>query len=189
VNDARSALVQSGHDTPTQIEPPRVRAGLVDLFVERICDAGAQVHPCGPNDVEDTLAQVLGARHTAVPRRFQWPVPKEISRRRLDKAGGTPLEAVATTATLGVATTGTLVLTRGRRLLELGPELHACVLMTDRVVIGVPETVAALNPHASQTWVTGPAADHEIGPDLVDVALSSSALHLVLVESDAASAV
>jgi L-lactate dehydrogenase complex protein LldG len=162
----------------------RVRP-VVDLFVERARDDDAQVHFCGPDEVEDTLARALGGRHTAVPRRFPWPVPKEVSHRRLDKAGGTPLEAVATTATLGVSTTGTLVLTRGRRLLELGPELHVCVLKTDRVVIGVPETVAALNPHARRTWITGPAADHEIGLDLVDVALSSRPLHVVLVESDA----
>ena len=95
---------------------------------------------------------------------------------------GSPIQAVATAATLGIATTGTLVLTRGRRVLELRPELHLCVLSTDRVVIGVPETVAALNPHARQTWITGPAADHEVEHERVDPVLSGSALHVVLVD-------
>ena len=58
----------------------RVRP-VIDLFVERICEAGAQVHPCGPDDVDQTLAQVLGERRTAVTRRFPWSVPNPVSRR------------------------------------------------------------------------------------------------------------
>ena len=161
-----------------------VKAGLVELFVERARDDDAQVHVCAPDRVEEKLGQVLGVRPTVVGRRFPWPVPKPVSRRRLDRGSGTPVAAVATTATLGVATTGALVLTPGdgRRALALGPQLHVCVLMSDQVVTGVPEAIATLDPRAGQVWVTGPAADHEIELDRVGAQLGAPALHVVLVD-------
>ena len=59
---------------------------------------------------------------------------------------------------------------------------HVCVLTTEQVVTGVPETIAALNPHASQTWVAGPGADDEIELGRVDAVLSGRALRVVLVD-------
>ena len=161
---------------------------MVDLFVERARDDEAEVHLCGRDNVEETLAALLAGRRTAIPRHFPWWVPKPVSRRCLDKVNSTPVEAVATTAALGVATTGTLVLTHGRRVLELNPELHVCVLMTEQVVTGMPEAIAALDPRVSQTWVAGPRADHEIELERVDAVLSGRALHVVLVDSGDASA-
>jgi len=163
--------------------PPSVRLELLDLFVERALEDDAHVHVCGPDQVEETLAQVLAGRPTVVSRHFPWWVATPVSRHALRSATGTPVEAVATTAALGVATTGTLVLTHGREALELQPEVHACVLRAEQVVTGMPEAIAALNPHESQTWVAGPGADNEIELDRVDMAMSARALHIVLVGS------
>jgi L-lactate dehydrogenase complex protein LldG len=161
----------------------RVKPALVELFVERALEGEAHVHVCGPDRVEDTLARVLGVRRAVVGRRFPWSLPKPVPHRRRDVRGG-PVEAVATTATLGVATTGALVLTRGdgRRALTLDAELHVCVLGTDQLVTGVPEAIAALDPRAKQTWVTGPAADREIELDRVGAQLGAPELHVVLVD-------
>jgi L-lactate dehydrogenase complex protein LldG len=163
----------------------RVKPGLVDLFVERAREDAAHVHVCGPDLVEETLAAVLAGRPTVVGRRFPWSLPKPVSHRRLDRGRGTPIEAAATTATLGVATTGAVVLTPGdgRRALTLSPELHVCVLRSDQLVTGVPEAIATLNPHSKQSWVTGPAADHEIELDRVGAVLTTRSLHVVLVDS------
>lgn len=162
-----------------------VKPGLVELFVERARDDDAHVHVCGPDRVEETLAQVLESRPTVVGRRFPWSLPTPVSHRRLDRVKGTPVQAAATTATLGVATTGAVVLTPGdgRRALTLSPELHVCVLRSDQLVTGVPEAIATLNPHSKQSWVTGPAADHEIELDRVGAVLTTRALHVVLVDS------
>ena len=55
------------------------------------------------------------------------------------------VQAVITTAMLGVATTGTVVLDhfvgQGRRALSLVPDLHVCVLRTSQVVDDVPAAV------------------------------------------------
>lgn len=163
----------------------RVKPGLVELFVERARDDEAHVHVCAPDHVEETLAEVLAGRPTVVGRRFPWSLPAPVSHRRLDRVKGTPVEAAATTATLGVATTGAVVLTPGdgRRALTLSPEVHVCVLMADQLVTGVPEAIATLNPHSRQTWVTGPAADHEIELDRVGAVLTTRSLHVVLVDS------
>jgi L-lactate dehydrogenase complex protein LldG len=146
-----------------------VRPGVVDLFVERVEECEATVHRIGPDEVESTLSEVVGRRRTVVPRGFPWEVPTPVQDTWLDNEELHAIAAVATTVTLGIATTGTLVLThgdgQGRRLLTMVPELHVAVVLEDQVVLGVPDAVAALDPHAPQTWVSGPSVPEHLEPE------------------------
>jgi len=80
------------------------------------------------------------------------------------------VDAVVTSAVVGIAVTGTIVLDhtegQGRRALTLVPDLHVCVLTADQIVGDVPEAVARLGPSVSAgrplTWVSGPSATVDI---------------------------
>ena len=197
MNDSRSAILDRVRDALTNTERapvpvPReyrqkpVRDGLLDLFVERVEDYRATVHRCGPGDVEATLATVLRNRRTVVPEGFTWAVPNPVPGRGLTAADLDKVPAVVTTASLAVATTGTLVLTHGEgqgpRAFSLVPDVHVCVLLSDLVVLGVPDAVAALDPHRPQTWISGPSATSDIELDRVEGVHGPRELHVVVVE-------
>jgi L-lactate dehydrogenase complex protein LldG len=209
MNDARTAILErvrgalSGADrAPVPVprdyrtDPARhpvrrpVRRELLDLFVERVEDYRARVHHCGPGEVEETLATVLRHRRTVVPDGFAWSVPQPVPGAGLTAAELDRIPAVVTTATLAVATTGTLVLThgdgQGPRAFSLVPDVHVCVLPADRVVLGVPEAVAALDPHHPQTWISGPSATSDIELDRVEGVHGPRELHVVVLGSPAA---
>ncbi|MXG88334.1 LutC/YkgG family protein [Nocardioides flavescens] len=200
MNDARTAILErvrgALHGTERAAAPvPRdyrtnparrpVRPDLLDLFVERVEDYRARVHRCTPAEVADTLATVLRRRRTVVPDGFAWPVPQPVPGAGLTAAELDRIPAVVTTATLGVATTGTLVLTHGEgqgpRAFSLVPDVHVCVLPADRVVLGVPEAVAALDPHRPQTWISGPSATSDIELDRVEGVHGPRELHVLVV--------
>ena len=98
-------------------------------------------------------------------------------------------DAVVTAATVGIAETGTVVLTHGpgegRRALSLVPDLHVCVLRTHQVVADVPDAVRLLDADAyrdrPQTWISGPSATSDIELDRVEGVHGPRTLHVVLV--------
>jgi len=200
MNDARTAILERVRGALAGTEraaapvprdyrtnPARrpVRQDLLDLFVERVEDYRARVHRCSPEEVADTLATVLRHRRAVVPEGFAWPVPHPVPGAGLTAAELDRIPAVVTTATLGVATTGTLVLTHGEgqgpRAFSLVPDVHVCVLPADRVVLGVPEAVAALDPHRPQTWISGPSATSDIELDRVEGVHGPRELHVLVV--------
>lgn len=169
--DVRRALQRADRSEVTVTrayrDTGRTDATTVDLFAERVADYRAVVVRCGPDEVEARIAEALpaGAR-AVVPDGFGWSVPGALADDDLSAADLDGLDAVVTSATVGIATTGTIVLDhgagQGRRAATLVPDLHVCVVRADQVVAGVPEAVAALDPARPQTWISGPSATSDI---------------------------
>jgi L-lactate dehydrogenase complex protein LldG len=88
-----------------------------------------------------------------------WRDDDELSPAELDRIG-----AVVTTAAVGIANTGTIVLDhgagQGRRAVSLVPDVHVCIVDAAQIVTDVPEAVARLIADGAagrpQTWISGP---------------------------------
>ena len=165
---------------------PAAPSMLLDLFVERVEDYRAVVVRCSVDDVEQRIADALpdGAR-VVVPDGFPWTVPGAVRDDGLSSADLDGLDAVVTTATVGIATTGTIVLAHGpgegRRAVSLVPDLHVCVVRAEQVVSGVPEGVARLDPARPTTWISGPSATSDIELDRVEGVHGPRTLHVIVV--------
>jgi L-lactate dehydrogenase complex protein LldG len=164
--------------------PPRT--GLVELFVERVEDYRATVSRCAEGDVEIAIAAALPPdARVLLPPGLPWRVPGSVdetfSATELDD-----FDAVVTAATVGIAETGTIVLTHGagegRRAISLVPDLHVCVVRAAQVVAGVPDATAALDPLRAQTWISGPSATSDIELDRVEGVHGPRTLHVIVVE-------
>jgi L-lactate dehydrogenase complex protein LldG len=166
-------------DTPTG-------SALHDLFVERVGDYRAVVERCAEGEVEERIAAALGGRHTVIPPDLPWAVPNSSADDGQTAAALDGFAAVVTGATVGIATTGTIILDhgpgQGRRALSLVPDLHVCVVAADQVVAGVPEAVALLDPRRPQTWISGPSATSDIELNRVEGVHGPRTLHVILVE-------
>jgi L-lactate dehydrogenase complex protein LldG len=165
------------------------REGFVDLFVERVEDYRATVTRCAPADLGATVAAALpaGARVVLAPG-LPVDLPDEVDGTADTGLSAAELDgfaAVVTAATVGIAETGTIVLTHGegegRRALSLVPDLHVCVVRVDQVVPDVPDAVALLDPVRPQTWISGPSATSDIELDRVEGVHGPRTLHVVLV--------
>lgn len=162
------------------------RAGDVDLFAERVADYRAVVVRCGPDEVEATIAAALPPDGSVVvPDGLPYAVPRGVRDDDLSAVELDRVAAVVTTATVGIATTGTIVLSHGpgegRRALTLVPDLHVCVVRADQVVDDVPAAVRRLDPTRPTTWVSGPSATSDIELDRVEGVHGPRHLHVVLV--------
>ena len=158
----------------------------LDLFAERVADYRAVVVRCAADQVEQRIAQALpdGAR-VVVPDGLPWPVPGAVPDDGLSALDLDRIDAVVTAATVGIASTGTIVLShgpgQGRRALTLVPDLHVCVVRADQVVADVPDAVALLDPARPTTWVSGPSATSDIELNRVEGVHGPRTLHVVLV--------
>lgn len=199
----RHALADVDRADRTQEETPlpaRVRvehglhAELVDLFAERVEDYRATVVRCTPGEVPGAIALALsGAASVLVPDGFppEWlgaGQPDDIHRVEdtgLTSAALDRVAAVVSTAAVGIAATGTIVLDhgpgQGRRALTLVPDLHVCVVRAAQVVADVPSAVSVLDPGRPQTWVSGPSATSDIELDRVEGVHGPRTLHVILV--------
>jgi L-lactate dehydrogenase complex protein LldG len=154
-------------------------ADVVELFAERVLDYRAALIRCTAAELPGAVRAALGpARKVLVPEGF--PV---------DVGGGegelVEFDAVVTTAALGIAATGTIVLDhgpgQGRRALSLVPDVHVCVLRESQIVPGVPQAVAALDPARPQTWISGPSATSDIELTRVEGVHGPRTLHVIVV--------
>lgn len=166
------------------------------LFVERVQNYRATVIRTGPDGVTAAIAKGLaGARRVVVPPGFNrsW-VPEHLDvvqdepALRADELD--TVDAVLTSAAIGIAVTGTIVLDhtqgQGRRALTLVPDLHVCVVTADQIVGDVPEAITALSSavHSRRplTWISGPSATVDIELQRVEGVHGPRTLHIVLVE-------
>jgi L-lactate dehydrogenase complex protein LldG len=176
--DRSAVTVPRGYrDTP---------AADVDLFVERVADYRAVVVRCAEDEVERRIAEALsGAGRVVVPEGFPWRVDAAVRDDGLAATDLDAVDAVVTAATVGIATTGTIVLShgpgQGRRALTLVPDVHVCVVRADQVVADVPDAFAVLDPQRPTTWISGPSATSDIELNRVEGVHGPRTLHVVVV--------
>ncbi|MFE7200172.1 lactate utilization protein C [Pseudonocardia alni] len=174
-------------------------AQVVDLFDERVADYRAVVERADPGTAAARVAGALAGRpplagsgplRILVPPGFPAglvpddvevvPDGPDVAVSELDRCDG-----VLSTAAIGIAETGTIILDhgpgQGRRAATLVPDLHVCVIRADQVVAGVPEAVAALDPARPHTWISGPSATSDIELDRVEGVHGPRTLHVVIV--------
>ncbi|MGJ7906707.1 LutC/YkgG family protein [Actinopolyspora sp. H202] len=200
LGSVRSALA-GGKDSPVAEIPreyhrQRPVESLTELFRERVAEYRAEVRPTDSAEAPEAVSDVLeaaGARRVVVPEGF----PPEWSKRvteRCDTLGDSPrlstaalenADAVLTTCTVGIATTGTLVLDhgpgQGRRALTLLPDTHVCLVAASRIVDDVPAALAALDPTKPMTFISGPSATSDIELERVEGVHGPRNLHVVMV--------
>jgi L-lactate dehydrogenase complex protein LldG len=166
-------------------------------FVERVEDYKATVIRTNAEGVAAAVTLCLsGARTVVVPAGFRkaWLPTKgpnvvrdepALSNSELDT-----IDAVLTSAVVGIAVTGTIVLDhtegQGRRALTLVPDLHVCVITADQIVGDVPESVGRLAETVSNgrplTWISGGSATSDIELQRVEGVHGPRTLCVVLVE-------
>lgn len=188
----RSAL--AGVDRSGEV-PPAPRVGPVDdlvgRFAERVEDYRAVVTRAAAADVASAVAAALPAdASVVVPAGLSVTVAGAVvddgslSSHDLDR-----VDAVVTEATVGIAETGTLVLShgpgQGRRAISLVPDLHVCLVRADQVVADVPDAMFLLAPAVAEgrplTWISGPSATSDIELDRVEGVHGPRTLHVVIV--------
>ncbi len=173
---------------PSGAAPPPVldRSTMLDLFAERVADYRATVTRCAAADLADAVASALGGTASVVvPPGLELDVAGAGVDEGLTHAELDAIGAVVTTAAIGIAETGTVVLDhgpgQGRRVVTLLPDLHVCVVREDQVVPDVPDAFARLDPHRPQTWISGPSATSDIELSRVEGVHGPRHLHVILV--------
>jgi L-lactate dehydrogenase complex protein LldG len=170
---------------------------LLGHFVERVEDYKATVIRTDPDGVAKAVAKCLvGVGKVVIPPGFNasWvpaglDIVQDQPRLRPDELDA--VGAVLTSAVVGIAVTGTIVLDhsegQGRRALTLVPDLHVCVVTADQVAADVPEAVAGLTASVSKgrplTWISGGSATVDIELQRVEGVHGPRTLYVVLVES------
>jgi L-lactate dehydrogenase complex protein LldG len=164
--------------------------------VERVENYRARVIRTDPEGVVAAVAKSLaGARRTVVPSGFNpaW-IPNDPGIVRDEPVLGAgdldTVDAVLTSAVVGIAVTGTIVLDhtegQGRRALTLVPDLHVCVVTADQIVGDVPEAISRLRSSVNKgrplTWISGPSATVDIELKRVEGVHGPRTLRVVLVE-------
>jgi L-lactate dehydrogenase complex protein LldG len=168
----------------------------VGLFVERVEEYQATVIRTDPEGVAAAVAKSLAGAHTVVvpaglnPSWLPDGIDMVSDEPALSSAALDQVEAVLTSAVVGIAVTGTIVLDhtegQGRRALTLVPDLHVCVVTADQIVGDVPEAVQRLTPCVKRgrplTWISGPSATVDIELIRVHGVHGPRTLRVVLVE-------
>ncbi|HET7397913.1 MAG TPA: LUD domain-containing protein [Intrasporangium sp.] len=206
----RSALQVPGTHHPRTDGPPRTPGlpvptdpdAVLDLFVERVADYRSVVERARPGQEAAAVAAALsghGIRRVVVPRGLPDDWVEAIAGAGItvthehdvtEHALLEDVDAVVTEATVGIATTGTIVLDhsagQGARRLTLVPDAHLLVVRADQVVADVPEAVARLREAVLAgrplTWISGPSATSDIELDRVEGVHGPRTLHVVLVD-------
>jgi len=192
-------------DVPAQETPEDVVVGrdylrshagadIVTQFAERVADYQARVVRVTADGAPGAIAALLGergVRELVVPVGFPGellppgPWKSLVDEPPLGLAAVEAADAVITTAALGIAVTGTLVLDagpgQGRRMLSLLPDYHLCVVRQEQIVGDVPGALALLDPARPLTFVSGPSATSDIELDRVEGVHGPRTLHVLII--------
>ena len=166
----------------------------VSLFAERVADYRAMVTRAGSAEAaRQAVAEALAERgvgRLVVPEGFPrellpegaWEVLSDTPPLSVEALDGA--DAVLTTAALGIAVTGTVVLDagpgQGRRVLTLLPAFHLCVVREDQVADDVPDALALLDPARPLTFISGPSATSDIELDRIEGVHGPRTLHVIV---------
>lgn len=172
---------------------------VVSRFAERVADYRAVVDRVARDEVSAAVAAALadvdggvladGAVRALIDADLPWVADEAGGDVALAPAALDTVGAVVTTATVGIANTGTIVLDhgfgQGRRAVTLVPDVHVCIVDADAVVTDVPEAVhrlVELDAHTRpQTWISGPSATSDIELDRVEGVHGPRTLHVVII--------
>lgn len=170
----RAALEIAPMVPPTEpiITALAAEVDVVAMMVDRLEDYRATVlHAEGdiPSVVASAL-MLLGIRRAVVdpqlprdlhPNDVELIDDNALTARELDE-----IPAAITTAAVGIAETGTIILThgpgQGRRAISLVPDVHVCILHREQIVGTVPEAMRVIGTPAISTWISGPSATSDI---------------------------
>jgi L-lactate dehydrogenase complex protein LldG len=183
---------RGGDTDPTSDTPPTPdvtsvidREAMLDLFAERVADYRATVTRCAAADLDATVVAALdGSASVVVPAGLELDVPGAVVDDGLTHAELDAVDAVVTSAAVGIAETGTVILDhgpgQGRRAVTLLPDLHVCIVREHQVVPDVPDAFPRLDPHRPQTWISGPSATSDIELSRVEGVHGPRHLHVIL---------
>ncbi|WP_432066202.1 LutC/YkgG family protein [Streptomyces sp. C10-9-1] len=182
------------HPVPRGYRMSHAGSDAVAQFMERVADHQATVVRTTEEKVARTAAVALaqrGTRRLVVPAGFP---PSMLPQGAWTRLGDIPrlsaeslntADTVLTTAAVGIAVTGTIVLDtgpgQGRRVLTLLPDHHLCVLREEQIAGDVPEALARLDPTAPLTFVSGPSATSDIELDRVEGVHGPRTLDVIVV--------
>ena len=135
-------------------------------------------------------ARILDAVHgcrVVAPPALPWSVPDAVADGGFSAEELDTIAAVVTAATVGIAETGTIILTHGlaeeRRALSLVPDRHVCVILASQIVADVPDALGVLDPSRPTTWISGPSATSDIELQRVEGVHGPRTLWVILVEN------
>jgi L-lactate dehydrogenase complex protein LldG len=191
----RSALADVPlSESPVDVEVPRdyrrshADGDIVSLFDERVADYRATVVRVPPDGVAAEIARALGDRSAIpaagfpeswLPQRDWLRDDPQLTTEELDRVG-----AAITTAAVGIALTGTIVLDggdgQGRRALTLVPDMHICVIRDDQIAADVPDALSRLEPSRPLTFISGPSATSDIELERVEGVHGPRTLHVII---------
>jgi L-lactate dehydrogenase complex protein LldG len=182
----RERLAQVGDAPLPDALPPTFASGdgrLADRFVEQLASVGGEARRVHTYEVADAVAEISEGCRTAVVAAGVAPLLARVEeglRRSQCRPVAPERDAVAnadlgiTTAELGVASTGSVLVPMGpeaHRSISLLPPTHLVLLPEERLVPGFEELFARmpeLANAASQTvLITGPSRTSDIERQLV----------------------
>jgi L-lactate dehydrogenase complex protein LldG len=189
--EAEYAAVVRDYRTTSDLD----QEALLALFVERLSDYGALVHPCSTAETGATVGQVLsthgkqgllipgGLPQSWLPAGFAFTPELGLSYAEMDRS-----EGVLTGCAAAIALTGTIIIRHsaeaGSRALTLIPDYHLCVVHAEQVVHTVPEGIRQLSSFgtAPLTTISGPSATSDIEMTRIKGVHGPRTLEVVLVQ-------
>lgn len=176
------------------------RIQIVDLFVDRLRDYGADVDRCRPAQVAYAIAEKLRNRSKRAMLASHDIDPALLSQASQESncsfVSGNDLsyeeinhyDGVLTGCIVAIAKTGTIGICHGpqssRRAITLIPDYHLCVAQASVIVESVPEAVLVLEPYKTQaiTLISGPSATADIEMTRIQGVHGPRALDVIIVE-------